>query len=106
MATQEEALEKGKQLLKDLAAGNTKAVHDTFDKAMTEMMPLEGVAATWAQIQMQAGKYQELVEAKVVTQEGHFIVLLTLKFERGELINRLVYRPDGLLGGMHFTPKG
>ena len=102
---QEQALEKGKQLLKDLVAGQYEAIHGTFDKAMSEMMPVEGVSATWAQIQLQAGKFQELVSSKVVTQEGHDIVLLTLKFERGSLLNRLVYSPEGKLAGLHFAPK-
>lgn len=105
MATQDEALEKGKQFVTDLVAGEYEKIYKTFDTAMSEMMPLEGIKAAWEQIQVQAGKFEELVGSKVGTQEGHNIVLHTLKFERGQLLNRLVYNGEGQLAGLHFAPK-
>ena len=104
MATQDEALQTGKQFLADLVAGKYEEAHKTFDKTMNEMMPVEGLKAAWEQIQFQAGVYKELVSSNVVIHEGHNVVLLTLGFERGRLLNRLVYDNQNKLAGMHFTP--
>jgi hypothetical protein len=105
MATQDEALQKGEQFLNDVVAGKYQDAQKTFDHAMSEMMPVEGLQAAWEQIQVQAGKYKERVSSKVVTQDGHNIVMLTLRFERGQLVNRLIYDDKNQLAGMHFTPK-
>jgi hypothetical protein len=105
MATQEQALEAGKALLNNLVAGKFEEIHKTFDQAMSEMMPMEGLKAAWAEIQVQAGKYEDLVGSKVATQDGYNVVLLTLKFERGKLLNRLVYNDKNQLAGLHFAPK-
>ena len=76
----------------------------SFDETMVQAMPADALKSAWTQILTQAGAYQEQVRTTSETQEGYHIAQLTLRFERGDLLVRMIFNADGKLGGLHFRP--
>lgn len=94
----------GHALIDQLIQGQFEQAAQSFDATMSEVMPPEGLKAAWEQVQMQAGPFQQKLAATCQMEEGYHIVLLTLRFDRGNLLCRLVYDQQGKLAGLHFRP--
>lgn len=105
MATNTEpVIESAQQFIRQLQAGEFEQAATRFDKTMGEMMPLEGLKAGWEQVQMQAGPFQEALDATAESQDGYQVVVIKLRFEKGNVACRLVFDQAGKVAGMGFAP--
>lgn len=105
MATNHDpAVDSARQFISQLQAGQFTEAAARFDKTMSEAMPLEGLKGGWEQVQAQAGKFQEALDANVENQDGYQIVIIKLRFENANVACRLVFDQSGKIAGMGFGP--
>jgi len=83
-----------------LAAGEWEAVHRRFDPTMSEALPVDRLADTWATVVGTVGAYERPGEPFVRGQGDYTVVDVPLAFEAGDLTGRISFAADGTVGGL------
>lgn len=94
------------EIVAALAAGDWAAVHARFDADMTQSLPPERLADSWAVIVGGVGAYEGCGEPFVRRQADFTVVDLPLEFEAGAMIGRLAFRDDGRVAGLYVLEPG
>lgn len=90
--------------VEEMAAGRFDAAMARLDETMTRVMPLAKLTETWQAVTGQVGEYREVLSARQVEVQGYQAVLLTTKFEKTNLIVRVVFDTQGRISGLFFAP--
>jgi hypothetical protein len=77
----------------DVAAAN-------FDPTMTAELPVDKIAAAWAQITGMVGTYQRMGEPFVRQLGDYTVVDVPMEFEASEMKGRVAYNADGQVSGL------
>ncbi len=103
-----DAAQKAAAVFANLAAGNWDDARRGFDAQVTRVLPDAGtVAATWAAIVGQIGRYEQQVGEPFVLQLGDYTVVdIPLRFEAGEQVGRVSFNSDGTVAGLFVLPGG
>ncbi len=81
--------------------GDFHAASQYFDNKMTEVFGEAKLTETWHQIISLFGTFQEIVESHSAEQEGHTIVVMTCRFEKGDLNIYVVFDKQGMIAGLN-----
>jgi hypothetical protein len=100
------ATEAAVALFVNLAEGNWDTVRRDFDAKVAEALPdADAVAAAWAAIAGNFGRYEEWMGTPRARQLGDYTVVdIPLRFEVGEQIGRISFRADGKVAGLFVLP--
>ena len=77
----------------DVAAAN-------FDATMTAELPVDKIAAAWAQITGMVGTYQRMGEPFVRQLGDYTVVDVPMEFEASEMKGRVAFNTDGQVSGL------
>jgi uncharacterized protein DUF3887 len=94
------AAARATQLMIDWIEARYGAVRGDFNSVMSERMSADGLAAAWAELTGQVGRYEQLGEAAARQARDLTIVDIPLSFEAGEMKGRVVYDRDGKVTGL------
>ncbi len=73
---------------------------------MRAALPPAKLGATWTEIGRQVGPLQAVEGVEIhAGPQGMSVVLVAARFERAELVIRIVYDPEGHVAGLLFQPK-
>jgi fermentation-respiration switch protein FrsA (DUF1100 family) len=87
-----------------MAQGDFASVEARFDQTMQAQLPADKLKQAWDQITGQAGAYQEQTAVTTAQQQGYDIVVVTTRFEHGDLNLRFVFDKDGKIAGFFAQP--
>jgi hypothetical protein len=94
-------------LFVNLAEGNWAAVWETFDERVAQALPDQAaVAATWAALAGQYGRYEGMGEPFAHQLGDYTVVDISLQFESGEQIGRVSFDRAGKVAGIFVLPPG
>jgi Protein of unknown function (DUF3887) len=71
-----------------------------FDATMTAELPIEKIAAAWAQIIGMVGAYQRMGEPFVRQFGDYTVVDIPMEFEASEMKGRVAFNTDGQVSGL------
>jgi hypothetical protein len=96
------ATEKAVALVVSLAEGDWEAARRDFDARMAQALPdAAAVAATWAAVAGQFGRYEQRMGEPFAHQLGDYTVVdVPLWFEVGEQLGRISFNRDGQVAGL------
>ena len=101
------AAEKAVALVVSLAEGDWEAARRDFDARMAQALP-DGaaVAATWAAVAGQFGRYEQRMGEPFPHHLGDYTVVdIPLWFEVGEQLGRVSFNRDGQVAGLFVLPQ-
>jgi hypothetical protein len=94
-------------LFVNLAEGNWAAVWENFDERVAQVLPDEAaVAATWAALVGQYGRYEGMGEPFAHQLGDYTVVDISLQFESGEQVGRVSFDRAGKVAGIFVLPPG
>ncbi len=73
---------------------------------MKSRLPAAQIQATWEALANQAGPFQEITDVRREQVQGMETVIVTCKFQRGDIDVRVVFDPDKKVAGLFMTPAG
>ena len=88
----------------DLAARAFDKVAARFDARMREALSVEKLGAVWDQIVGQAGPFETIASARVVTVGAFDRVELTCTFEKTSLVVSIVLNQESMISGFFIAP--
>ncbi len=95
---------RARQFIEQLHAGQYDRAVQSFDAAMTAVMPASKLQDAWKSLSPGSGAFKEIV-AVTITKQGKFdITVVTCRFEKDQLDVKLVYDTEGKLSGLWFAP--
>jgi len=96
--------QRAEQFVDALAAGDFVKGHANFDATVAKQMSAEQLKATWAALQMQAGKFAKRHGARAESQPPYTITHVTCEFANAWIDARVVFNPAGKVAGLQFLP--
>jgi dienelactone hydrolase len=93
-----------RRLVRQMAAGEFDDAGRDFDRRMASALPPARLEATWQTLQAQAGPFQEIAGVRTQPAGGLTAVFVTCKFRNAYLDAKVVFNPDGKIGGLWFQP--
>lgn len=104
-ATDAETLKRrAEAFARDLAAGRHDEARKQLDETMLKSMSPESLAGLWANIERQAGAFKSFGSADY-RHEGQFdMVYVESRFTHTNLRLKIVFNPDGRIGGLWVQP--
>ncbi len=97
---------KAQAFLKALTSGDFQGAAKDFDAKMLELSGPDKLAAFWTQVPAQIGAFKKFTGAVRREKLGTYdIVLVTMDFGKNVLDARVVFDPDGKIGGFQFLPS-
>ncbi|HEY2791495.1 MAG TPA: DUF3887 domain-containing protein [Micromonosporaceae bacterium] len=96
------------ELFANLAEGNwAEAIRNADEKVAAVLPDAASVAATWAALAGQYGRYEGRMGEPFARQLGDYTVVdIPLQFEVGEQVGRVTFHADGRVAGIHVLPPG
>jgi dienelactone hydrolase len=104
-ATAEEIHTRAGGLLGALASGDFGVATRDFGDVMQSALPPEKLAETWHGLVAQVGALQAVDDLAVTPGEGLWAGVASARFEKAELLIRMVFDPAGQVVGLFFAPK-
>jgi dienelactone hydrolase len=98
--------ERGRQFVRLLSEGQFASAAGWFDATMAGAMSVDGLATLWGKLLESAGPVQDLGEPYVQEVQGYWAVMVPVRFERGELVMRVVLDAYGAVAGLFVQPVG
>ena len=99
------ARERAGHFVERASRGDFEGASRDFSDAVRAALPPAKLAETWGAIEGQVGPLKAVDGVEVHAQQGMSVVLVAAKFERAELVIRLVVDPAGQVAGLFFQPK-
>lgn len=97
-----------REFIELLTHGDFKQATAGFDAAMLQAMPAEKLAEAWTKTTESLGQFQKVsgTKASKVKQAGkeYDIIIATCEFESQVVDARVVYNPEGTVGGLQLSP--
>ena len=91
-------------LVAAMAGGAPDAAAARFDEAMRVALPPGVLASTWAQLQAQGGAFRGIGAARQEAAGGFTAVFVPCRFERAELVAKVMFNVAGKVAGLFFLP--
>jgi hypothetical protein len=95
-----DAVERSIALFVDYIEGRYDDVQRDFDDRMLEVVTVEKLDTTWADVVGSNGAYEGMGEPFARALAQYTVVDVPLKFEAGDMVGRVTFRPDGKIGGL------
>lgn len=96
---------KARRLVSRMVAGEFEMACEPFDATMHRVLPADKLEAVWNGLVSQFGQLQEAEETRIEKVGQYTAVLVACRFERGELIGRVVFNREGEIAGLFFVPS-
>lgn len=102
-----ELIAKAIEITEHTVANDWAAVRADFDDTMTETLTEELLAEAWTRLTSEVGKFVGQTDPVPGPSQGDVVSLdVTLTFERGDVVLRVAFDPDGKVAGYLFLPPG
>ncbi|MCL4855409.1 MAG: DUF3887 domain-containing protein, partial [Bryobacteraceae bacterium] len=105
-AENDEHVAKARRLVSQMAAGEFDAAVEPFDQTMKRVLPAGKLDEVWNGVIEQFGTFEESAETRVEQVQQYTLVFVTCKFALGKLDAKVVFNPQGEIGGLFFVPSG
>lgn len=102
----DEHVAKTRRLVSQMAAGQFDAAVEPFDQTMKRVLPAGKLDEVWNGVIEQFGTFEESAETRVEQVQQYTLVFVTCKFALGKLDAKVVFNPQGEIGGLFFVPSG
>ncbi|HSH15551.1 MAG TPA: alpha/beta fold hydrolase [Verrucomicrobiae bacterium] len=96
--------QRAEQFVEALAAGDFASGHANFDATVARQMSAEKLQATWAALQMQAGKFLQHHGTREESHAPYAITHVTCEFAKAWIDVRMVFNQTGQIAGLQFLP--
>lgn len=96
--------QEAKAFVTELSRGQSEAAARRFDATVAAALPPPTLAATWAQIEAQAGPFQGIGATREEATGPFTTVFVRCRFAAAELDAKIVYSKDGKIAGLFFVP--
>lgn len=93
-------------LIDDLGKGDAKGATADFDATMQANLGADKLAEVWQQIVHRMGTLQGRGTPQNVMYQGHVIITVPLRFEKGGLNAQVACDADGKIAGFFVRPAG
>ncbi len=93
-------------MIGNLGKGDAKAATMDFDSTMQANLSPDKLAEVWQQVEHQMGKLQGRGTPQNVMYQGHTIITVPLRFEKGALNAQVACDADGKIAGFFLRPAG
>lgn len=93
-------------MIGNLGKGDAKSATADFDTTMQANLSPDKLAEVWQQVEHQMGKLQGRGTPQNVMYQGHIIITVPLRFEKGALNAQVACDADGKIAGFFVRPAG
>lgn len=97
-------VQRAGQFVEALVAGDFTKGHAAFDDTVARQMSVEQLKATWAALQIQAGKFVKRHDTREESQSPYTITHVTCEFANAWIDTRVVFNQAGKVAGLQFLP--
>jgi hypothetical protein len=97
-------IDLARAFLDELVRGDLASATARFDATMSAALPADKLAAVWAQIQAQAGAFEQIGDPHEERGPTHTTVLVPCRFARAVLVAKIIFDNDEKLAGLFFVP--
>jgi len=95
---------KARAMIDAMTRGDFAASTGDFDETMTKLSGPDKMAALWKQLPVQLGAFQRRAGERRDKLGKFDVVFVTCVFEKQSLDFRIVFNPDGRIGGFQLVP--
>ena len=81
-----------------------QAAIEMFDETMSKALPPDKLDKMWPMLQLQAGKFEEIVTSRQEHQGRYRIIYLTCKFKQTSLDAKVAFDNNDKIAGLFFIP--
>jgi pimeloyl-ACP methyl ester carboxylesterase len=90
-------------LVKALASGDASAAVVDFDAQMRTALPPDKALEGWKSLQAKLGDYRGVDGVFTHRERGRLIAQVKCRMDRGTMVTRIVFNPDGDVAGLFFS---
>ena len=101
MNTMNEFTGAAQGLIGQLVQEDFSGAYKLFDGKLAQALPEDRLKETWHQILSQFGAFQSILNLQEVEIQGHQNITATCQFENTVLDIRIMFNPDGQVGGLN-----
>ncbi len=101
----EEPLAAARAFVQQLAEGKFAEATEGFDATMKSVMPAAALEGAWKGVTAKVGAFQAQEAVREQKLGEYRIVFVTCRFERTVLDTKVVFNPQGEIGGLWFVPS-
>lgn len=95
---------KATAVVNAIAQGKSAEAAKSFDATMSTALPPDKLAATWAQVEAQAGAFEGTGATRQENLGAYTAVFVRCRFAAAELDAKVVYDKAGKIAGLFFVP--
>ncbi len=102
--TESSVVGAGKQVVKQIAAGQFDRVEAQYTAQMSAAFPAGKLATAWAGLLDREGSFDSIGGARASRVSVYDVVVVPCKFERATIDAQIAFGPDGKIAGLLFRP--
>jgi uncharacterized protein len=96
--------QQGKSFFERLQKGEFAQATKDYDETMAKVFPEDKLKGVWTSLIGQMGPVQSMGEPRAEKVDKYVAVLVPIKFEKMELLGRVVFDAKGKVSGLQFRP--